>query len=105
MKKTVLVLVMLLVSGVVFGQEKVKTTGVQGNLTELVAEFGAAKTYIVELEQGQYKSVLNSAVHLATDKLKDTRDLLDKYDYPDEDKILRQVVDLEQRLLKFIMGL
>jgi len=115
MKKTLMLVVIILSMTVVaFGQNKgqdaiqtptVKTTGVQGNLTELTGTLGRAKSFVVGLETNKPMISYSFDISAATEAIQDTKDLLDKYDYPDEVQILRQVLDLEQRLFKVVMSL
>jgi len=121
MKKVLMLVVMLVMAVVVFAQNRgqngkkdavqtpaptVKTTGVQGNLTELIGLLGQAKTEIMKLEEGKESTAGKSnSIWYATKYIQEAKDLLDKYDYPNEAQILHQVLDLEQRLFKVVMDL
>lgn len=86
--------------------QQVKTSGVQGNITELLGVLGEAKADVVNLEKnGKDTFLLRITIEQATKAIQDAKDLLDKYDYPNERQIQQQVNDLEQRLFTVVMSL
>jgi len=82
-----------------------QSTGVnQGNLIELMGLLGQIKVQILELEGGA-RDILNTRISLTTSRIKQAKDLLAKYDYPNKMEIIKQVNDFEQRFSKVVLGL
>ena len=111
MKKIVLILVLVLLVGTVFAQEPQNNpnqqtlTRVQGNLTELTRVLGIAKSHVVNLEKNGQNTPSFMIIAAAADLIQKAKDLLEKYDYPNKNKIQQEVNDLEQRLFAVVMSL
>jgi hypothetical protein len=67
---------------------------------------GNAKARVVDLEKnGAKTTMLQYTIEQASKKIQESKDLLEKYDFPNEAQIQREVDDLEQRLFAVVMSL
>jgi len=100
MKKIILAVVLLMMMAFsVYAED--------GDLIELMHALGDAKSFILRLEknkgEGEYN--LHIIIERISEQLKKAKELLAKYDYPNEKAIKEQVDDYEKRYAAIVMSL
>jgi hypothetical protein len=105
-RKVLLIRAFMMLAVMMLVGQAIALAAENGDVTELVATIGEAKSYLIDLEKdGAQTTFLKLKIEWTAGAIKKAKVLLNTYEYKDKKQYQQIVADLEKRLNKVIIDL